>query len=74
MVYKSGKLRNLKIMGGGNTNCEWGICNNVNIVKLLQPNRICTNIWNNKIKYELNVQRHVYARKDSFIFLCDKEF
>ena len=83
MVYKSGKLRNLKITtllqkfyGKGEYKLWMGICNNVNLINLLQPNRICTSIWINNIQYNLNMQYYVYARKkrNLLCFSYAKEF
>ena len=52
-----------------------GICNNVNLIKLLQPNRICTNIGINNVQDKLNMKRYLNARKGFlFCFLCEKKF
>ena len=63
MLYKSDKLRNLKITTllqhfvGGGIQFMNGDCNNINLINLLQPNWICTNIGINNVQDKLNMQR-----------------
>ena len=49
-----------------------GDCNNINLINLLQPNLICTNIRINNIQDKLNMQRYVNAKKIFVWFLCEK--
>ena len=48
---------------GGGIQFMNGDCININLIKLLQPNCIWTNIGINNIQDELNMQRYINARK-----------
>ena len=58
-------------MGGGIQFMN-GDCNNINLIKLLQPNWICTNVGINNVQDKLNMQRYVNAKEDFVCFLCGK--
>ena len=60
-------------MGGG-IQIMNGDCNNINLINLLQPNRIYTTIGINNIQDKLNMQKWMNAKKILFGFLCGKSF
>ena len=74
MAFETDKMRKSKsktittFVGGGIQFIN-GDCNNINLINLLQPNWICTNIGINNIQDELNMQRYVNGKKKRFFCL-----
>ena len=57
---------------GGGIQFMNGDCNNINLINLLQPTWICTNIGINNVQDNLNMQRCMNAKKILFGFYVEK--